>query len=72
MKIYSKNKDISNLVKKIIISGWQYHRGKKHRLLIAPSGNKLTIPSTPSDYRAFYNFRQQVKALSIKGINYET
>ena len=56
----------------MIISGWQYHRGKKHGLLIAPSGNKLTIPSTPSDYRAFYNFRQQVKALSIKGINYET
>ena len=61
MKRYSKNKDINRLVKYLVSSGWKHRRGKRHCSLYPPDGNRLTIPSTPSDRRAYLNFRMQVK-----------
>jgi len=64
MKKYSSCKEIHCLVKRLVKQGWGYQRGKKHGRIIAPSGRKLTIPSTPSDCRAYYNFRGDVRGLN--------
>lgn len=65
MKKYSNSKEIDYLVKKLIKQGWNYKRGKKHGRIITPSGRKLTIPPTPSDCRAYYNFRGVVRGLIV-------
>lgn len=60
----SKDKNINTLVNNLISVGWKYKRRKKHGSIVSPTGNMLIIPSTPSDRRAFYNFRQAVKVIS--------
>ena len=70
MTSYSKDKEISKLVKKLIKLGWSYRRGRKHGLVYAPLGGRVVVPGTPSDKRSFYNFRQQVKRLSIGSYSY--
>ena len=65
MPKYSNHKEIRRLVSSLIDQGWIYQRGKKHGSIHPPSGRRVTVPSTPSDYRAFYNFRQQVKAVNL-------
>ncbi|MDX1282962.1 hypothetical protein [Shewanella colwelliana] len=63
MKKYSKDKDINLLVHQLLKSGvWQIRRGR-HPVLTAPSGKRLTVPSTPSDRRAFLNFKLDVRRL---------
>ena len=59
----SKDKNINTLVNDLISVGWKYKRRKKHGSIISPIGNMIIIPSTPSDRRAFYNFRQAVKII---------
>ena len=61
MKKYSNNKDINNEVKSLRRMGWKYRPGKRHGAILSPNGMKLIIPSTPSDIRALYNFRRDVK-----------
>jgi len=61
MRKYSNDKNIHLLVHRLIALGWRYHQGKKHGAIISPTGKKMTIPSTPSDYRAFYNFRSDIR-----------
>lgn len=63
MKKYSSDKEINLLIHRLISSGWRYHRKKKHGAIIAPKGQRVTIPSTPSDRRAFYNFRRDIRHL---------
>jgi len=64
MKKYSSDKEISLLVNSLISSGWRYHRKKKHGAIIDPiGGRRVTIPSTPSDHRAYYNFRRDIRHL---------
>lgn len=71
MKRYSKDKDINQTVRVLIKFGWKVRAGKKHAAAISPGGNRLTIPSTPSDYRAWRNFTQDVKNISEReGVNY--
>ncbi|MDB2386491.1 hypothetical protein N9W21_04020 [Shewanella sp.] len=66
MKKYSNNKEINSLVKRLIKNGWQILNRKKHALLIAPSGKRMPIPSTPSDYRAWYNFSHDIKHINSR------
>jgi len=55
-------KEIDNLVKGLIRHGWSFHKASKHGRLRAPSGWPiLTVPGTPSDRRAFLNFRPDVR-----------
>jgi hypothetical protein len=61
---YSKNKEVAALVQTLVKSGWQYMNGKTHGRLIAPSGRKLAVPGTPSDRRAYMNFRQDTRRLA--------
>ena len=60
----SKDKNINTLVNEMISVGWKYKRRTKHGSIVSPKGRMLIIPSTPSDRRAFYNFRQAVKVIS--------
>lgn len=62
---YSKDKDISVLVSKAVKSGWSFKSGRKHGSVFSPKGKRLIVPSTPSDMRAYYNFRNQMKKIAI-------
>lgn len=63
MKHYSKCQKINHLVREKISMGWCYKQKKKHGCIIAPSGKKAIIPTTPSDHRAFYNFRSILRQI---------
>jgi len=59
---YCSAKEIDNLVRELIGQGWSFRRGGKHGRLSAPEGQPtLTIPGSPSDRRAFLNFRRDVR-----------
>lgn len=61
---YSADKDIHRLVRELVGAGWSYGRGARHGRLRAPAGlGVLTVPNTPSDRRAFLNFRQDVRRM---------
>ena len=63
---YSAGKEIDALVRHLVKSGWQFRHGGKHGRLFAPDGGPiLTVPKTPSDRRAFLNFRQDVRRTKI-------
>lgn len=61
MKKYSNDKDINKEVRMLMRLGWKYHRGKKHGAIVDPNGMRLIIPGTPSDRRALYNFKRDVR-----------
>lgn len=63
MKKFSCNKDINFYVRKLIATGWVYKNRKKHACIIAPLGGKITVPCTPSDRRAFRNFKRDTRHL---------
>lgn len=59
---YCACKEIDQLVKGLIRQGWSYRRGGKHGRLSSPNGRAtLSVPRTPSDHRAFLNFRRDVR-----------
>ncbi|KGK41192.1 hypothetical protein LH51_16410 [Nitrincola sp. A-D6] len=56
-KKYSKNKQINALVREMLKQGYIYKRGGKHGKIISPDGKvKVTVPGTPSDWRASNSF----------------
>ena len=62
MERYSASKEINTLVRQLVRDGWLFQRGGRHGKLYAPNrGACLGVPSTPSDRRAFLNFRQDVR-----------
>ena len=68
MKRYSTSKEINSLVRLLVRDGWQFQRGGRHGKLYAPNHAKcLSVPSTPSDCRAFLNFRQDVRRAQPPG-----
>lgn len=59
---YCTSKEINQLVKGLIRHGWQFRWGGKHGRLSSPDGRaNLSVPCTPSDRRAFLNFRRDVR-----------
>ena len=67
MRKYSGNKDINKLVRGLRKIGWIFRKGKTHGVVISPVGEKLAVPCSPSDRRAFNNFRNDIRKLE-KGI----
>ncbi len=62
MKRYSASKEINTLVRQLVRNKWQFQQGGQHGKLYAPNRAAcLSVPSTPSDRRAFLNFRQDVR-----------
>jgi hypothetical protein len=63
MKKYSNDKNINTLVNQLLkYKGWSIKRGR-HPILVTPMGRKLTVPSTPSDFRAYKNFKLDIRRL---------
>lgn len=62
---YSNNKEVSAIVRTLLNSGWRYMAGRKHVKIIAPNGRKLTVPGTPSDWRASMNFKRYVRRMAL-------
>jgi hypothetical protein len=59
---YCACKEIDQLVNSLVRDGWVYRRGGKHGRLVTPNAHEtLSVPRTPSDYRAFLNFRRDVR-----------
>lgn len=67
MKRISKDNTINNAVLYKLKKGWNIRRGSKHWVLGAPSGRKLSIPSTPSDIRSAKNFLTSLKHIEAQG-----
>ncbi len=64
---YSSEKDINKLIQQLIRKGWHYKKGKKHGKLLSPSDDKtLSEPCSPSDSRAFINFKHDVLRIRDK------
>ncbi|PKG76238.1 hypothetical protein CXF86_01795 [Shewanella sp. GutCb] len=64
MKKYSSDKNINNLVYQMIKQkGWEEYRHTRHLILQSSNGRKLTVPGSPSDRRAFNNFKSDVRRL---------
>jgi hypothetical protein len=59
---YSCAKDIDCLVRQHVDGGWTYRRGRKHGTLSPPAGGpRVTVPGTPSDWRALRNFERDLR-----------
>jgi hypothetical protein len=61
MNKYSSSKDVNQMIKNLLKSGWQFKKGKCHGAIISPRGQRITFSSTPSDYRVFKKFRAQIR-----------
>lgn len=58
---YCHDKEINQLVASMVRDGWNYSRGR-HGKLRKPDGSSfVTIPNTPSDYRAILNLRRDIR-----------
>lgn len=60
---YSTNKDIARLVRELVRQGWHFQRGSRHGKLRSLSGRYLTVPGSPSDWRAFKNFERDARQI---------
>jgi len=64
MRRYSSSKDIDQLIKKLLTKGWSYQPGRSHGRIRPPEGRGfVSVPCTPSDYRALANFSHAVSRL---------
>jgi predicted RNA binding protein YcfA (HicA-like mRNA interferase family) len=60
---FSTDKNIDSLVRELLVEGWQPSKRKRHWQVVSPKGTTQTIPLTPSDNRAFMNFRSDIKRI---------
>ncbi|GAA0804908.1 hypothetical protein [Psychrobacter piscatorii] len=58
---YSSNKDFNKRVRNLIKQGWEFQRRRKHCQLVAPNKKSMTFSNSPSDYRAYQNFLNDIK-----------
>ena len=63
MKRYSTNSEINRMVVDLIREGWTPFRGKRHYRIIAPSGDRQTVPGSPGDWRTVKNFQADIKKI---------
>lgn len=58
---YSNNKDFNSLIKQLIKQNWIYIKKSKHGLLKHTMSHLIvTVSSSPSDQRAYINFKQEI------------
>lgn len=61
---YCSMKEINELVRQQLKKNWSFSRKGKHGRLMPPGGTPfIVVPGTPSDRRAFLNFRQSIRNL---------
>ncbi len=58
---YCHDKEINQLVAGMVRQGWKFTKGR-HGKLRKPDGfGFVTIPNTPSDYRAILNLKRDIR-----------
>lgn len=65
MMKYSNDRNVSDVVRDLVQNGWRYHMGGRHGKLVSPTGRRLPVPCTPSDHRAFLNFKRDIRKLLV-------
>ena len=61
-------KDWNNVIREAVQRGWKEIRTKKHIILVWPETNeRVTMASTPSDWRAIKNMKSRIRRVE-KGI----
>lgn len=59
---YSSNKDINQVVRKLIRVGWHFQHRGKHNEICSPDGEQRIIFSvSPSDRRSYFKFKRDLK-----------
>lgn len=59
---YSSSKEFDMVIRQLLRERWTYSKGKKHGKLYPPTGSsRITVPGSPSDWRALLNFRRDVR-----------
>lgn len=59
---YCSAKEINAIVAELVRDGWSFRKRAGHGKLRPPQGRPtLTVPSSPSDHRAWLNFRRDVR-----------
>lgn len=58
---FSKDKNINQLALSLIQRGWTYAKGRHYKLFPPNGCGMVVVPTTPSDRRAFLNFRSMVR-----------
>lgn len=61
---YSNDKNIASYVRRLVRAGWRYQMGGRHGKLISPAGRRIPVPCTPGDFRAFDNFKRDIRRLT--------
>ena len=68
-KQYSANKDCNKLIREMVKQGWRYQVKGKHAQLCSPNGEQKIMTSlSPSDTRAYHNFKQNIAKCGYKKI----
>lgn len=62
---YSNDMDVATIVRELVRNGWKYHTGGRHGKIISPTGRRMPVPGTPSDYRALRNFKSDIRRLQL-------
>lgn len=62
---YSNDRNVSDVVRDLVRNGWRYHMSGRHGKLVSPTGRRMPVPCTPSDHRAFLNFKRDVRKLLV-------
>lgn len=61
MKKFTSNKDFNVYIKQLCKAGFTFIHGKNHSKLLAPSGKRIVVSSSPSDKRALDNFKRYIR-----------
>jgi len=62
MKLFSRDKRVQSICEALIAKGFTAWMGGVHPRLRSPDGRvTITVPRTPSDYRAALNWKSQVR-----------
>ena len=62
---YSCCKEIDQLVRSYLRRDWSFRRGRKHGRLFPPGCVAfVTVPGTPSDWRALANFKRDLARIT--------
>jgi predicted RNA binding protein YcfA (HicA-like mRNA interferase family) len=63
---YSSAKEVDKLIRQLVTQGWKFWWGGKHGRIRHPQGFPvLTVPKSPSDYRAALNFRRDIRKVYL-------
>lgn len=73
MKKYSNDKELNKFIRHLIKNGIaSFKPGKKHDFLLLNQSQKVTIPGTPSDRKAYLNFKTDIhRALLCQRIPFQ-